>query len=202
MGIRRIQTKNNRIVYYDDNRKRFVRRKDWSRAFAKQSPPEVPENLTTKEKQSIKANQRIRNNGKFLGRRQEKEVRDLLRKNPDVKLVNNDIQKTFGKEGANAIIFRTLTRFVNNIVSNPFSVDKEIIKHMKSGGAFEFKTKDGERFFGMDAYEKMKEVEQDLILQEQEKGRKNPIVLCLIKGDLKTNTLLIEEEDMDAENGS
>jgi hypothetical protein len=196
MAVRRIQTKNNRVIYYDDNRKRIVKLKDWSRQFTKQIKPDVPENLSKREKQSLAANSRIRNNGRFINKRQENEVRSLLKKDPNLKLVNNDLTKSFGKEGAANILRRTFKRWVNNVVENQFSVDKEIIRHIKQGGAFKFIDKKGNMYFGIEAFAKLKEAEQRVINEAKKAGKNMPVVMFLFKEDTSDNSLVIEEEDI------
>jgi len=192
MAIERITDKRGIVRYKDTNTGRFVKLSTWSRQAAKEITAEDFEELKPREKQSIKANQRIRNNGKFIDKRQEKKIRDTLEKTGQ-ELQNNDIFKTFGKEAAQNILSDTFTRWVNSDPKNQFNVEKEVLKAIKQGLGFTFKYKD-ESFIGMDGLFKLNQVQAEKIADAQEKGMKSPIVLYRIKEDSKGN-LLIDDKD-------
>ena len=192
MAIKRITDKRGIVRYKDTNTGRFVKLSTWSRQAAKEITAEDFEELKPREKQSIKANQRIRNNGKFIDKRQEKKIRDTLEKTGQ-ELQNNDIFKTFGKEAAQNILTDTFTRWVNSDPANQFNVEKEVLKAIKQGLGFTYKYKD-ESYIGMDGLFKLNQVQAEKIVDAQEKGMKSPIVLYRIKEDSKGN-LLIDDKD-------
>jgi len=192
MAIKRITDKRGIVRYQDTNTGRFVKLSTWSRQAYKEIKAEDFQELKPREKQSIKANQRIRNNGKFIDKRQEKKIRDTLEKTGQ-ELQNNDIFKTFGKEAAQNILTDTFTRWVNSDPANQFNVENEVLKAIKQGLGFTYKYKD-ESFIGMDGLFKLKQVEAEKITDAQEKGMKSPIVLYRIKEDSKGN-LLIDDKD-------
>jgi len=192
MAIERITDKRGIVRYKDTNTGRFVKLSTWSRQAAKEITAEDFEELKPREKQSIKANQRIRNNGKFIDKRQEKKIRDTLEKTGQ-ELQNNDIFKTFGKEAAQNILTDTFTRWVNSDPANQFNVEKEVLKAIKQGLGFTYKYKD-ESYIGMDGLFKLNQVQAEKIVDAQEKGMKSPIVLYRIKEDSKGN-LLIDDKD-------
>ena len=192
MAIERITDKRGIVRYQDTNTGRFVKLSTWSRQAYKQIKAEDFEQLKPREKQSIKANKRIRNNGKFIDKRQEKKIRDTLEKTGQ-ELQNNDIFKTFGKEAAQNILTDTFTRWVNSDPKNQFNVEKEVLKAIKQGLGFTFKYKD-ESFIGMDGLFKLNQVQAEKIAKAQKKGMKSPIALYRIKEDSKGN-LLIDDKD-------
>jgi len=170
MAIERITDKRGIVRYQDTNTGRFVKLSTWSRQAAKEITAEDFEQLKPREKQSIKANQRI-----------------------GQELQNNDIFKTFGKEAAQNILTDTFTRWVNSDPANQFNVEKEVLKAIKQGLGFTYKYKD-ESFIGMDGLFKLNQVQAEKIADAQEKGMKSPIVLYRIKEDSKGN-LLIDDKD-------
>lgn len=192
MAIKRITDKRGIVRYQDTNTGRFVKLSTWSRQAAKTTTKEQFQELKPREKQSIKANQRIRNNGKFINKLQEKKIRDTLKKTGQ-DLQNNDIFKTFGKEAAQNILTDTFTRWVNSDPANQFNVEREVLNAIKQGLLFTFKYKD-ESFIGMDGLFKLNQVQAEKIAKAQEKGMKSPIVLYRIKEDSKGN-LLIDDKD-------
>lgn len=192
MAIKRITDKRGIVRYQDTNTGRFVKLSTWSRQAAKTTTKEQFQELKPREKQSIKANQRIRNNGKFINKRQEKKILDTLKKTGQ-DLQNNDIFKTFGKEAAQNILTDTYTRWVNSDPANQFNVEREVLNAIKQGLLFTFKYKD-ESFIGMDGLFKLNQVQAEKIAKAQEKGMKSPIVLYRIKEDSKGN-LLIDDKD-------
>lgn len=192
MAIKRITDKRGIVRYQDTNTGRFVKLSTWSRQAAKTTTKEQFQELKPREKQSIKANQRIRNNGKFINKLQEKKIRDTLQKTGQ-ELQNNDIFKTFGKEAAQNILTDTYTRWVNSDPANQFNVEREVLNAIKQGLLFTFKYKD-ESFIGMDGLFKLNQVQAEKIAKAQEKGMKSPIVLYRIKEDSKGN-LLIDDKD-------
>lgn len=192
MAIKRITDKRGIVRYQDTNTGRFVKLSTWSRQAAKTTTKEQFQELKPREKQSIKANQRIRNNGKFINKLQEKKIRDTLQKTGQ-DLQNNDIFKTFGKEAAQNILTDTYTRWVNSDPANQFNVEREVLNAIKQGLLFTFKYKD-ESFIGMDGLFKLNQVQAEKIAKAQEKGMKSPIVLYRIKEDSKGN-LLIDDKD-------
>ena len=192
MAIKRITDRRGIVRYQDTNTGRFVKLSTWSRQAAKTTTKEQFQELKPREKQSIKANQRIRNNGKFINKLQEKKIRDTLQKTGQ-DLQNNDIFKTFGKEAAQNILTDTYTRWVNSDPANQFNVEREVLNAIKQGLLFTFKYKD-ESFIGMDGLFKLNQVQAEKIAKAQEKGMKSPIVLYRIKEDSKGN-LLIDDKD-------
>lgn len=192
MAIRRITDRRGIVRYQDTNTGRFTKLSAWSRQAYKTVEKAQFEQLKPREKQSIKANQRIRNNGKFIDKRQEKKIRDTLEKTGQ-SLQNNDIFKTFGKEAAENILKDTYTRWVNSDPKNQFNVEKEIIKALKQGIEFTF-IHEGKKYFGMDALFKLNQVQAERTKKEQKKGTKSPISVYRIKEDSDGN-LLIDDED-------
>ena len=192
MAIKRITDRRGIVRYQDTNTGRFTKLSTWSRQAAKTTTKEQFQELKPREKQSIKANQRIRNNGKFINKLQEKKIRDTLQKTGQ-DLQNNDIFKTFGKEAAQNILTDTYTRWVNSDPANQFNVEREVLNAIKQGLLFTFKYKD-ESFIGMDGLFKLNQVQAEKIAKAQEKGMKSPIVLYRIKEDSKGN-LLIDDKD-------
>ena len=192
MAIRRITDRRGIVRYQDTNTGRFTKLSAWSRQAYKTVEKAQFEQLKPREKQSIKANQRIRNNGKFIDKRQEKKIRDTLEKTGQ-SLQNNDIFKTFGKEAAENILKDTYTRWVNSDPKNQFNVEKEIIKALKQGIEFTF-IHEGKKYFGMDALFKLNQVQAERTKKEQKKGTKSPISVYRIKED-KDGNLLIDDED-------
>ena len=192
MAIKRITDRRGIVRYQDTNTGRFTKLSAWSRQAYKTVEKAQFEQLKPREKQSIKANQRIRNNGKFIDKRQEKKIRDTLEKTGQ-SLQNNDIFKTFGKEAAENILKDTYTRWVNSDPKNQFNVEKEIIKALKQGIEFTF-IHEGKKYFGMDALFKLNQVQAERTKKEQKKGTKSPISVYRIKEDSDGN-LLIDDED-------
>ena len=192
MAIKRITDRRGIVRYQDTNTGRFTKLSAWSRQAYKTVDKAQFEQLKPREKQSIKANQRIRNNGKFIDKRQEKKIRDTLEKTGQ-SLQNNDIFKTFGKEAAENILKDTYTRWVNSDPKNQFNVEKEIIKALKQGIEFTF-IHEGKKYFGMDALFKLNQVQAERTKKEQKKGTKSPISVYRIKEDSDGN-LLIDDED-------
>jgi hypothetical protein len=192
MAIERFQDKNGKTRYKDTNTGRFAKLSSWSRQEATRISPDQFAALGKKEKQSIKANQRIRNNGKFIDKRQEKRIKSTLEKTGQ-KLQNNDIFKTFGKEAAQNLLTNTFTRWVNSDPKNQFNVEKEILKALKQGLAFTFKYQ-GQNYAGMDALFKLNQIQAEKIKQAQKKGVKSPIAIYRIKEDSEGN-LLINDDD-------
>ena len=194
MAIKRITDRRGIVRYQDTNTGRFTKLSAWSRQAYKTVDKAQFEQLKPREKQSIKANQRVRNNGKFIDKRQEKKIRDTLEKTGQ-SLQNNDIFKTFGKEAAENILKDTYTRWVNSDPKNQFNVEKEIIKALKQGIAFTF-IHEGKKYFGMDALFKLNQVQAERTKKEQKKGTKSPISVYRIKEDKDGNLLI---DDMDTE---
>lgn len=192
MAIRRITDRRGIVRYQDTNTGRFTKLSAWSRQAYKTVDKAQFEQLKPREKQSIKAHQRVRNNGKFIDKRQEKKIRDTLEKTGQ-SLQNNDIFKTFGKEAAENILKDTYTRWVNSDPKNQFNVEKEIIKALKQGIEFTF-IHEGKKYFGMDALFKLNQVQAERTKKEQKKGTKSPISVYRIKEDSDGN-LLIDDED-------
>ena len=192
MAIKRITDKRGIVRYQDTNTGQFVKLSTWSRQAAKTTTKEQFQELKPREKQSIKANQRIRNNGKFINKRQEKRILDTLKKTGQ-DLQNNDIFKTFGKEAAQNILTDTFTRWVNSDPKNQFNVEREIITALKQGIAFTF-IHEGKKYFGMDALFKLNQVQAERTKKAQDKGTKSPISVYRIKEDSEGN-LLIDDED-------
>lgn len=192
MAIKRITDRRGIVRYQDTNTGRFTKLSAWSRQAYKTVEKAQFEQLKPREKQSIKANQRIRNNGKFIDKRQEKKIRDTLEKTGQ-SLQNNDIFKTFGKEAAENILKDTYTRWVNSDPKNQFNVEKEIIKALKQGIEFTF-IHEGKKYFGMDALFKLNQVQAERTKKEQKKGTKSPISVYRIKEDSDGN-LLIDDKD-------
>ena len=192
MAIKRITDKRGIVRYQDTNSGRFVKLSTWSRQAAKTTTKEQFQELKPREKQSIKANQRIRNNGKFINKQQEKRILDTLKKTGQ-DLQNNDIFKTFGKEAAQNILTDTFTRWVNSDPKNQFNVEREIITALKQGIAFTF-IHEGKKYFGMDALFKLNQVQAERTKKAQDKGTKSPISVYRIKEDSEGN-LLIDDED-------
>jgi len=192
MAIERFQDKNGRTRYKDTNTGRFAKLSSWSRQEATRITPEQFAALGTREKQSIKANQRIRNNGKFLDRLQQKKVLKTITKT-DQKLINNDIFKTFGKEAAQNLLRDTFTRWVNSDAKNQFNVENEIIKALKQGLGFTF-VHEGKTYIGMDGLFKLKEIEAKI--HAESKKRNEPIypLLYLIKEDTEGNLKIDSSE--------
>lgn len=192
MAIERFQDKNGRTRYKDTNTGRFVKLSSWTRQAARSISKEDFEALKPKEKRSIKANQRIRNNGKFINKHQEKKILKTLEKTGQ-KLQNNDIFKTFGKEAAQNILSDTFTRWVNSEARNQFNVEKEILRAIKQGLAFTFVHK-GVKYSGMDGLFKLNEVQAEKTKKAQKRGLKSPIVLYRIKEDKDGNLEINSEE--------
>jgi hypothetical protein len=192
MAIERFQDKNGRTRYKDTNTGRFAKLSSWSRQEATRISPDQFAALGKKEKQSIKANQRIRNNGKFIDKRQEKRIKSTLEKTGQ-KLQNNDIFKTFGKEAAQNLLRDTFTRWVNSDAKNQFNVDNEIIKALKQGLGFTF-IHEGKTYIGMDGLFKLKEIEAKI--HAETKKRKEPIypLLYLIREDTEGNLKIDSSE--------
>lgn len=192
--VRKID-KRGRVLYYDTNRKRIVRLRDWTRQFARGVPPELPpmETLSKREQASIKSRQRIRYNGKFLNKLQEKFIRDDLAKTGQ-RLIMNDVVKTFGKDAADQILKQQFPRWVNSDSRNNFNIEKELIRAMKQGFAIRFKEVWNE-WVGMEAIMELKRREAELIDQAMKDGMKSPVVLYLIKEDRETGELLVDDED-------
>jgi len=192
MAIQRIITKTGNVIYRDTNTGKFAKRSSWSRQAYEEITEEDFADLSTKEKLSIRANQRIRNNGKFLDKRQEKRIKDTLRKTGQ-ELQNNDLTKTFGKEAAENILTSTFTRWVNSDPKNQYNVEKEIIKALKQGLEFTFEH-DGQKYIGMDGLFKLQEVESEINAELSKKGKSVYPLLYKIKEDENGN-LLINSED-------
>lgn len=192
MAIERILTKAGTIIYRDTNTGKFAKRSSWSRQAYESIKMSDFEGLNTKEKLSIRANQRIRNNGKFLDNRQARRIKDTLNKTGQ-KLQNNDLTKTFGKEAAMNILTTTFTRWVNSDPKNQFNVEREIIKALKQGLEFTFVHK-GKKYIGMDALFKLQEVEAAINSKLQKEGKSTYPLLYKIKEDENGNLLIDSEE--------